>query len=198
VVLAASGTTATPVAVVPPSAVPADGTPPEGNGEPPALASPLTYGPGRPRPVVGVLTALLTGLVVAAVTRPLIGLAVGVAVLSGVIFARSRWLLTGAAVGLLVAAGAVVVVDQATHPAQPGGTWAPTFSTAALLAWAAVGFLAGDATVELTRRFAAHRRPNDPAAFEPEPEPEGDPEAEPKPAPDAPASGDVAGSGEEP
>jgi hypothetical protein len=81
---------------------------------------------------------------------------------------RTRGLLTAAAVGLMVAAGTVVVVDQATAPAQAGGTWPPTFSTAALLAWGAVACLVADAVAELVRRSATRveppQEPDDPAA----------------------------------
>ena len=110
------------------------------------LASPLEYPPARPRPLVVAVTALLLGGVLAAVTRPWIGLAVGVAAAAVLWVPRTRGLLTAAAVGLMVAAGTVVVVDQATAPAQAGGTWPPTFSTAALLAWGAVACLVADAT----------------------------------------------------
>ena len=126
------------------------------------LASPLLYPPTRPRLVVAAVTALPVGALLAAVTRPLIGLAAGVAAAAGLLVARTRGLLTAGAVGLMVAAGTVVVVDQATHPSQPGGTWAPTFSTAALLAWGAVACLVADATVEIVRQFAARREERGP------------------------------------
>jgi arabinofuranan 3-O-arabinosyltransferase len=119
------------------------------------LASPLAYPPARPRLLVGAVTALLLGAGLAAVTRPWIGLAVGAAAAVALLVPRTRGLLTAGAVGLMVAAGAVVVVDQATHPAQAGGTWPPTFSTAAVLAWTAVACLVADAIVELVRRAAA-------------------------------------------
>ncbi len=128
------------------------------------LASPLEYPPARPRPLVAAVAALLVGAGLAAVTRPYIGLAVGVATAAVLLVPRTRGLLTAAAVGLMVAAGTVVVVDQATHPAQAGGTWPPTFSTAALLAWGAVACLVADAVVELVRRAAASPAPDDPAA----------------------------------
>ncbi len=119
------------------------------------LTSPLAYPPARPRPLVAAVTALLLGTVLAAVTRPWIGLAVGAAAAAALLVPRARGLLTAGAVGLMIAAGTVVLVDQATHPTQAGGTWPPTFSTAALLAWGAVACLVADAIVELTRRAAA-------------------------------------------
>ena len=128
------------------------------------LASPLEYPPARPRPLVAAITALLLGGVLAAVTRPYIGLAVGVATAAVLLVPRTRGLLTAAAVGLMVAAGTVVVVDQATAPAQAGGTWPPTFSTAALLAWGAVACLVADAVAELVTRAAPPQEPDDPAA----------------------------------
>ena len=132
------------------------------------LASPLEYPPARPRPLVAAITALLLGGVLAAVTRPYIGLAVGIATAAVLLVPRTRGLLTAAAVGLMVAAGTVVVVDQATAPAQAGGTWPPTFSTAALLAWGAVACLVADAVAELVRRSATRveppQEPDDPAA----------------------------------
>ena len=99
---------------------------------------------------------MLVGAVLAAFTRPWIGLVVGAATGVAVMVTRLGGVLTGGAVGLMIAAGAVVVVDQVTHPVQAGGTWAPTFSTAAILAWAAVACLAADAFVEL-RHQAAER-----------------------------------------
>ena len=119
------------------------------------LTSPLAYPPARPRPLVAAVTALLLGAVLAAVTRPWIGLAVGAAAAAALLVPRARGLLTAGAVGLMIAAGTVVLVDQATHPTQAGGTWPPTFSTAALLAWGAVACLVADAIVELARRAAA-------------------------------------------
>jgi hypothetical protein len=117
--------------------------------------------------LVGVVTALLLGAVLAAVTRPWIGLAVGVAAAAALLLTRARSLLTAGAVGLMIAAGTVVVVDQATHPAQAGGTWASTFSTAALLAWGAVACLVADATVELVRRRTAPTAPGPEGADDP-------------------------------
>jgi hypothetical protein len=126
----------------------------------PELASPVTDSPHQPRMVANVLTMLVTGTLVAAVTRPWIGLGVALAVGATLMVRHTRWVLTGAAIGLLIAAGMVVVVDQATQPSQPGGTWAPTFGTAAYLAWAAVACLAADAVVELVRDRADPRRPS--------------------------------------
>ena len=118
------------------------------------VASPLAYPPARPRPLVVAVTALLLGAVLATVTRPWIGLAVGVAATAALLVSRTRGLLTAGAVGLMVAAGTVVVLDQVTHPVQAGGTWPPTFSTAVLLVWGAVACLVADATVEVLHQRA--------------------------------------------
>ncbi len=117
------------------------------------LVSPLTYTPARTRarPRVVVVTALVPAVTMAIVTRPWIGLVVGAATAGAMWVTGARRLLTAGAVGLMIAAGAIVVVDQTTHPVAAGGTWAPTFSTAAELAWAAVALLAADAFVELRR-----------------------------------------------
>jgi hypothetical protein len=152
------------LAASPPSAVrpepdrASDGEP-AGVPREPVLASPLSA-PGRRLPLwSAAVGAAAVGAVLAAVSRPWIGLGAGAATLAALLIGRTRWVLSGGAVGLMVAAGAVVVVDQATHPSQPGGTWAPTFGTAAFLALAGLGCLVADAVVELVRRSAARRPP---------------------------------------
>ena len=131
------------------------------------LASPLEYPPAPLRPSAVVVTALLLAAILAIVTRPWIGLVVGAAAAAGLLVSRTRRILTAGAVGLMVAAGMVVAVDQATHHVQAGGTWAPTFSTAALLAWGAVACLVADATVELLRQNAARAGRGPEAANDP-------------------------------
>jgi len=100
----------------------------------------------------GALTVAILAGVFSALTRPWIGVAIAAAAAVSIFARRGRGLLTWVGLGLVVAAGAAVVLDQATHPAAPGPTWAPTFGTAATLAWAGVAALAADAVVELVRR----------------------------------------------
>ena len=121
----------------------------------PTLTAGLVHFEGRAGWITTALTAVVLGGVLAAVTRPAIGAAVGLAAAVSLLIRRARGLLAWASIGLAVAAGAIVVIDQATHPAAPGGTWAPTFTTAAYLAWAAVACLAADAIVEGVRRLRA-------------------------------------------
>jgi hypothetical protein len=129
----------------------------DGSTPHPALTLGLTHAQGRAGWITGALTAIAMGGVIAAVTRPDIGAVVGLAALVSVFFRRARGLLTWAGIALAIAAGVAVVVDQATRPAAPGGTWAPTFVTAARLAWAAVACLAADGAVEIARRVRTRR-----------------------------------------
>jgi len=135
-------------------------TPAGPGAAPPELASPLgSSAPGLPL-TTAAAAAVATGAVLAALTRPWIGAAVGAAAGASLLHHRARWLLTGSAVGLLAAAGALVVAGQAMDPRIPGGTWPPSFPTAATLAWAAMACLAADAVTEVVRlrsRRAASR-----------------------------------------
>jgi hypothetical protein len=62
-----------------------------------------------------------------------------------------------AAVGLMIAAGTYTVVEQARFHIAVNGNWAMHFDLASNLAWAAVVFLAADATVEVIRRLISSR-----------------------------------------
>jgi len=120
--------------------------------ERPKLTLGLVHFEARAGWLTGLLLAAALGGVLAAVTRPWIGVAVGGGAAVSMFVRRGRGLLTWTSVGLAVAAGLVVVLDQAKHPTAPGPTWAPTFGTAAFLAWAAVSVLAADAVVEVARK----------------------------------------------
>ncbi|HWF23179.1 MAG TPA: alpha-(1-_3)-arabinofuranosyltransferase family protein [Acidimicrobiales bacterium] len=101
--------------------------------------------------------ALATGLVGGFISRPITGLAVGVATLLALLVPRTRLLLGVAAVGLMIAAGTYTVVEQARFHIAVNGNWAMHFDLASDLAWAAVVFLAADATVEVIRRLISSR-----------------------------------------
>jgi arabinofuranan 3-O-arabinosyltransferase len=126
----------------------------------PSLAHGLLHREGRaPGWLVGAVTAGVLGGVLAAVTRPWIGLAVGLGAALCLWVRGMQSVLAWVGAGLAVASGVVVVFDQATQPSRSGFTWAGTFGTAAFLAWAAVACLAGDAVVEISRRVRARRSP---------------------------------------
>ncbi|HVB93315.1 MAG TPA: hypothetical protein VND67_03270, partial [Acidimicrobiales bacterium] len=101
--------------------------------------------------------ALATGLVGGFISRPVTGLAVGVATLLALLVPRTRLLLGVAAVGLMIAAGTYTVVEQARFHIAVNGNWAMHFDLSSDLAWAAVVFLAADATVEVIRRLISSR-----------------------------------------
>jgi hypothetical protein len=104
------------------------------------------------------LIALVAGLVAAAVSSPLIGLAAGFAVAMGLAVPQVRAVTSAVAVGLLIAAALSVTLGQAMHPVPESSNWPNSYESAAVLVWMAAVFLGADAVVEAGRDVAIRRR----------------------------------------
>jgi len=121
-------------------------------GSGPELASPLLIGGRRPPWARAVAIAVAYAVVVALLTQPTTGMAVGLAVFTTLVVARGRWMLTVGAIVLVAATGAYVVIHQATAHPPPGGSWPEQFELAHVMAWMGVAFLGADAVIEIGRR----------------------------------------------
>ncbi len=122
------------------------------------LSLPTTGTGHRPRWWVALAVALVTGGAAAAITAPLIGLAVGVAVVAALLVPQARAITALLAVGLLVAAAVDVISGQAHHPVPMSSNWPDVRPDAALMVWMAAAFLGADAVVEAARSVARRRR----------------------------------------
>ena len=149
----------------------------------PQLTLPLRSAGVRPAWYWAILIALASGLVVAAVVAPVVGLAIGALVLLGLLVSWSRGIALIGAIGLVVATGVYMVTRQRRYGFVPDINWPAHFPRADTLAWLAICVLAADAVVIAVRhrprpKIRRRRRKAD-AADEPSP-------------PSAPTSDDVA------
>ncbi len=126
--------------------------------EEPLLVSPFGYGGRRPPAWRIVITALATGLLAAALTTPLTGLALAMATGTALALSEGRTILTIGSVALVAGAGAYVVAHQAADRIPEGAIWVPQFSLAATMVWMAVVFLAADGVIEAARRIRRRGR----------------------------------------
>jgi len=138
-------------------------TAPPAAGPPAAtLGLPTSSTGHRPPWWAALLVALVSGGVAAAISAPLIGIAVGVAVAAALFVPQARAITALLAIGLLVAAAVSVVSGQAHHPVAMSSDWPDAHGNAALLVWMAAAFLGADAVVEAARSLARRRRPGRP------------------------------------
>jgi hypothetical protein len=123
----------------------------------PELALPVESDRGRVASEAALGIAFAMGLIAGLIATPLVGLVVFAA--SGVVlrFPKTRLLLGLAAAGCLLGLGVYVTLRQNVFHFQANGGWPARFDNTAGLAWAAVLFLAADATIELIMRRVNHR-----------------------------------------
>ncbi len=129
--------------------------------------------PAPARWSTSLVTAAAVGVVVWAVSLPVIGLPAALA--TGLVLRRPRWrpLLGAIAAAAVVAVGVVVVISQLVAPQPATGGWPSAHEAADALVWVGVLFLAADAVVELVTGRV--RRPGGPV-----------------PVPEAPVGGEAA------
>jgi len=124
----------------------------------PQLTLPLRSAGVRPAWYWAILIALASGLVVAAVVAPVVGLAIGALVLLGLLVSWSRGIALIGAIGLVVATGVYMVTRQRRYGFVPDINWPAHFPRADTLAWLAICVLAADAVVIAVRHRPAEDR----------------------------------------
>ena len=102
------------------------------------------------------------GVIAGLIATPLVGLVVFAASGLALRFPKTRLLLGFAAAGCLLALSVYVTLRQSVFHFQANGGWPARFDNTAGLAWAAVLFLAADATIELIMRRVNHRNADSP------------------------------------
>ena len=130
------------------------------DADPPGVVDRATYA-GDPAPWgTTVVVAVVLGLLGVAVASVPVGLLVGVATGIALRVPRGRLWLGIAATGCLLVVGGYITYSQWSRPNASNGGWPSWFNAISGLTWAAVLFLAADATVELVlrRRAAARAR----------------------------------------
>jgi hypothetical protein len=121
----------------------------------PVLESPLASRGTAPSVGVTVATVFGGAVVAGVVSRPWIGLVVGLAAAAALRWPRARAVLTvGSVVGFALAA-AYVVVQQARNGYPTISSWPSRFEDVADLAWLAVLLLGTDVVVQWVRRRAS-------------------------------------------
>lgn len=112
----------------------------------------LRLGPD-PRPVLtpaaGTWSGLTAGFAVAAATRPVLGVAIGVVVASAGWWRWTRSALAGLAVVFLAGAGAYVTVQQLRYAPPHDGAWPSLWDKAHLAGWVSLASLIGAALIEI-------------------------------------------------
>jgi arabinofuranan 3-O-arabinosyltransferase len=124
----------------------------------PELVMPWAPEGGLPRPWVAGAVAVGTAIVVAAISYPLAGLAVGLCTGAALVWRPVRGLLRLSALGLILASALTVFIGQAMHPILESSNWPSIYEDAGTLAWMAVAFLGADAVVEVCCRIVGRRR----------------------------------------
>ncbi len=133
----------------------------DGGAVDPILVAPWAPEGARPPAWVAGAVAVGTALVVAAISYPLAGLAVGLCTGAALVWQPARGLIRLSALGLVLAAGLTVLIGQALHPILESSNWPSTYEDAGTLAWMAVAFLGADAVVEVCCRIVDRRRRSD-------------------------------------
>jgi arabinofuranan 3-O-arabinosyltransferase len=124
----------------------------------PELSSPLrSAGHDRPTTRARVGATVAAGLGAALVAGVPTGLVVAAAVLAALTRPSARFLLTVGSVGAIALAGAYTAGQQLRYHYLAQFEWPTRFHPAHVLAWLAVGLLAGDALVDVVRRRRAER-----------------------------------------
>ena len=130
----------------------------------PELALPVESDPGRVASEAALGIAFAMGVIAGLIATPLVGLVVFAASGLALRFPKTRLLLGFAAAGCLLALSVYVTLRQSVFHFQANGGWPARFDNTAGLAWAAVLFLAADATIELIMRRVNHRNADSPNA----------------------------------
>ena len=105
-----------------------------------------------------VIASLGWGLIAAALTRPVIGLAAWAAVAVGSVLARGRLLVRILAVGALVCVPVYAVQQQNAHDYLPIINWPASLSSANDIAWFGLAMLGADAVAGGARRWRTTRQ----------------------------------------
>jgi hypothetical protein len=123
----------------------------------PELAVPVESDSSRVASDAALGIAVAIGIIAGLIASPLVGLVVFAA--SGVVlrFPKTRVLLGLAAAGCLLGLGVYVTIRESVFHFPANGGWPAAFSNTKGLAWAAVLFLAADATIEIIMRRVNHR-----------------------------------------
>ncbi|HXW39002.1 MAG TPA: discoidin domain-containing protein, partial [Acidimicrobiales bacterium] len=135
----------------------------------PRLAVPFGAEAVRARWWVALAAGVVVGVLGAAISTPLTGVAAGAATALALMIPRLRSLLGLVAVAGVVAAGAYTAAHQAAVHAPTNGSWPQYFGTASTLAWVGVVFLGAEAVVGVL--LERRRRPSGSSTPAPTPTP---------------------------
>ncbi len=121
--------------------------------EAPELATPLRSSGASPSVAATAAAALGVAVVAGAVSRPWVGLVVGLATAAALRWPRARVLLTIGSVAAFALAAGYVVVQQARNGYPTIASWPSRFEDVADLAWLAVLLLGADVVVQWIRHL---------------------------------------------
>jgi hypothetical protein len=101
--------------------------------------------------------SIVWGLLVSAVSRPLIGAVAAAAVATGALLPRGRFTVRAIAAAAMIAVPVYVVQQQAAHHYLPTINWPAAISSANDIAWLALALVGADAVAGAVRAYTLDR-----------------------------------------